>query len=223
MGRFIERVSGRAAILGLIVRVILGTIGLAGVRGDAETWGDVFLEALPPRWRWFLVSLGISAGSGGVAVKVWGHTMASWAWWELIFLAVLSASTVSGAVMAVYQYRENNRGGTIRRLRRLYSRMDRLLESLEEEEGHENAPRSLRLRNQIRIREINAALAREEIPTMGEPVNRDGYQLWSSFLANLMVEVNRGDLRAIRSLQRDTLALAHHYVTEPPKGPERGG
>ena len=202
MRRFGERVSARAAILAMIARVGLGTIGLAGVRGDAEAWGDVLLEAVPRKWRWFLVSLGVSVGSGGVAFKIWGHTMASWAWWELIFLAVLSTSTVSGAVMAVYQYRENNRGGAIRRLRRLYPQMDSLLESLEEEKkNHQNAPRSLRLRNRIRIQVINAALKREDIPTMGESVNRDGYRPWIDFLADLMAEVNRGDLEAVRSLR----------------------
>ena len=172
------------------------------------------MEAIPRRWRWFLTSFGISLGSGGVFVKVWGHTMDSWTWWELILLAVLFTSTVSGAVMAVYQYRENNRGGTIRRLRRLYPEMDRLLESLEQQEkNHQDAPRSLQLRNRIRIQRINAALTREDIPTMGEPISRDGYQLWLDYLANLMTEVNRGDLEGVRSLRDQTLVNAHYYIS----------
>lgn len=203
----------RVAILQATVRIILGTVGLAGLRGDAETWGELLAELVPRRWRWFLASLSISIGSAGVTVKVLGQTMNRWAWWELILAFVLFAASVSGAVMAVYQYRENNRGGTIRRLKRLFPAMDRLLQSLEEEEHQERPSRSLRLRNQIRIRKINAVLEKEEIPTMGEPVNRDGYRLWTDFLSMLMANVDRGDLEAVHSLQGDMLAQAGRYVS----------
>jgi len=207
------KLTRSVTILGLIARAIMGTIGLAGVRSDAETWSGVLAEVVPRRWRWFLTALGISVGSGGVAVKAWGHTMDSWAWWELILLAVLLTSTVSGAMMAVYQYRENNQGGTIRRLKRLYPQMDRLLESLEKEASHRRPPRSLSLQNRIRVWEINTALTKEGVPTMGEPVNRDGFRMWMDFLANLMVEVERGDIETIRSLQATMLAVADRYVS----------
>ena len=213
MNRLSGKWPARAAILQVAVRTILGGVGLAGLREDAETWGETLAELVPLRWRWFWASISVSVGSTGMTVKVLGQTMNRWAWWELILAFILFTASVSGAVMAVYQYRENNRGGTIRRLKSLFPAMDRLLQSLEDEERQERPTRSLRLRNLIRIHKINAALEKEDIPTMGEPVNRDGYRLWADFLSRLMAEVDRGDLEAIHSLQGDMLAHAGHYVS----------
>jgi len=48
---------------------------------------------------------------------------------------------------------------------------------------------------------------------VGLPVNRDGLRLWTDYLANLVVLIDRNDLQGNQSPFSEMIALADRYVS----------